>query len=129
MTLDTSVQVTLLEYYNAFKVDRVEYTAYWYHGPDKHVCTEDVTEFYDALGNILHHNTRVIAWAAANKTPFYFSNTKYQNIIARSDGWYRDFGIEEVTMYPPGYEFEQKVEYDEFITSILQAPWLETEIC
>ncbi len=127
------VRVSLLDYYNAFQVEREEYTAYWYSGPDKHVCTEDPLEFYELMGETMQHNIRVIAWAAANKTPFYFSNTIFENIIARSDGWYRDFSTQELVMYPPGYEFkeykQQGDEIEEFITNILVAPWLDTEIC
>lgn len=129
MTCNEAVQVTLLEYYNAFRVVTVNYTAYWYSASDKHVCTEDVDEFYDTLGNITDHNARVIAMSAVDKTAFYFSNTKYQNIVARSDGMYRDFGSESVIMFPAGYDFEAQLEYDKFITSTWLAPWLESEIC
>lgn len=128
MTLNASVHVTLLKYYNAFRVDTCDYTAYWYDGPDKHVCTEDPDELVKQLGDVEEHNAKVITFAAANQSAFYYSNTKFQNIIARSDGMYRDFGVEEVVMYPIGYDFDAKIEeYEDFITSILVAPWQETE--
>lgn len=112
-------------------IDR-ERTYYWYEDEDVRICTEDIDELENELGNVLHHNAKVIAMAAFKNKNYYFCNTKWTNIIARNDGWYRDFGSEEVSMYPPGYDFDLKVDesscYD-FITSTLLAPFEDIETC
>lgn len=132
MTCNDKVQVSLLAYFNAFMVINMQQTYYWYEDEDVRICTEDIDELMDELGNVLHHNAKVIAMAAYRNTPYYFCNTKWPNIIARSDGMYRDFGSEEVTMYPKGYDFNVKVDdartYD-FITSTLLALSEDIETC
>jgi hypothetical protein len=132
MSCNEKVRVSLLSYYNAFMVIDMERTYYWYEDDDVRICTEDIDEVENQLGNVLHHNAKVIAMSAFKHTHYYFCNTKWYNIIARSDGWFRDFGSEEVSMYPPGYDFNLKIEdtgeYD-FITSILLAPSEGIETC
>lgn len=133
MTCNDRVQISLVDhYYNVFKIDTVLQTYYWYEDDDVRICTEDIDELTDELGNVLHHNAKVIAKSAFKNVPFYFCNTIFPNIIARSDMMYRDFGAEGVVMYPAGFDFNVKVEepktYD-FITSILLAPSEDIETC
>ncbi len=126
MSCNDKVRVSVLPYYNAFMVIDMERTYYWYSDREGEICTEDYDEMVKALGNVLLHNQAIVALAVDTKSGFYFANTRWHNIIARSDGWYRDFGSEDVLMYPKGYDFDAKCDYD-FITSTLLDPWKSNE--
>jgi len=105
-------------------------TCYWYEDECVKIHTEDIDDIYDCLGTPSHHNIKVIALAAQSHKPFYFANTRHDNIIARSDGMFRDFGSKTLIMYPAGYDFDAVYKYDDlFPTSTLEALWQDIEIC
>ena len=88
----------VLVYHNAFVCQILDDRFYYYMG----VRFEDFESLSSFLGPVEEHNQKI----KKSGLPYYYINTKWRNIILRSDGWYRDFSCLSCVMYPPEFDFE-----------------------